>query len=124
MTHILVIDDDTNIRLLVRHILEKDNHEVTEAIDGEEGIQVFEQNTPDLVITDIFLPGRDGHGTIEKLTREHPGVKIIAMTGHGTAENNEYLRIAESLGARQTLSKPFSVKDVLQAVHAALGTEP
>ena len=123
MARILVIDDDSEIRLLVRHILEKDNHEVTEAIDSEEGIQAFEQNTPDLVITDIFMPGRDGHGTIEKLTREHPGVKIIAMTGHGTAKNNEYLRIAESLGARQTLSKPFTVKDVQQAVLAVLGTD-
>ena len=124
MARILVIDDDIDIRLLVRRILEKDNHEVMEAIDSEEGIQIFEQNTLDLVITDIFMPGRDGHGTIEKLTREHPDVKIIAMTGHGTAENNEYLRIAKSLGARQTLSKPFSVADVQQAVRAVLETDP
>ena len=120
MARILVIYDDVDIRILVRRILEKDNHEVTEAIDSEEGIRSFERDAPDLVITDIFMPGRDGHGTIEKLKREHPNVKIIAMTGHGSAENNDYLRIAQSLGARKTLSKPFTIGDVQQAVREVL----
>ena len=120
MARILVIDDEKSIRMLLRKVLERAGHQVTEASDGEEGIALYRQAPADLVITDVFMPKKDGVETIADLRRDDPEVKIIAMTAHGEREGYNFLRVAEALGAAHTLGKPFAVDDVLNAVKTLL----
>jgi CheY-like chemotaxis protein len=81
MARILVIDDERIIRTIVKHALEEDGHEVIEAGDGEEGIQLYRKNPTDLVVTDIIMPRKEGIETIKELRRNYPDIKIIAMSG-------------------------------------------
>ena len=67
MARILVIDDDSMIRDLLREMLEQDGHDVVEAEDGEEGVRISHQARADLVITDLFLPPRGGLAVIQQL---------------------------------------------------------
>jgi DNA-binding response OmpR family regulator len=118
MAHILVIEDDTQLRAMMATLLRLEGHVVCEAGDGNEGIACQLDYPSDLVITDIIMPERDGLETITAIGKMMPGTPIIAMSG---AENHElYLRMTELLGARRTLRKPFSRPEFLAAVAEAL----
>src|SRR5260221_12610999 len=82
MALILVIDDTATMRHLVRRMLERAEHSVIEAEDGEVGIAVVEMHDPALVITDLIMPKKEGIETIQQIRRSHPNTKIIAMSGH------------------------------------------
>jgi len=83
MESILIIDDEAQIRSMIRLILEREGYVVMEAPDGTEGIRQFREKPTDLIITDIIMPNKDGIGMIIELKKEFPGVKIIAMSGGG-----------------------------------------
>src|SRR5260221_4424854 len=83
MIHILVIDDEAAVRTLIRQILEEEGHQVDEATDGEEGLARLQSTHIDLVITDIFMPHKEGIETILALRRQFPNVKIVAISGGG-----------------------------------------
>src|SRR5437867_865396 len=78
---ILIIDDDGFYRGLLRRILEDGGHQVMEGNDGEEGIEVYQAHRPELVITDIFMPGMDGSEVIQALKEINGNVRIIAVSG-------------------------------------------
>ena len=85
MSSILVVDDENQIRLLVRETLEQAGHHVTEARDGKEALQQYRLAPVDLVIMDILMPNQDGLETTVSLRREFPDVKIIVITGGSSA---------------------------------------
>ena len=120
MENILIIDDDTPIRSMVRLILERAGYTVREAQDGIEGIRVFRETPADLVITDLIMPNKDGIGMIIELKKDFPALKIIAMSGGGLNRPEGYLRGAQKLGAACTLSKPLNRNDLLRAVRDTL----
>ena len=122
MLRILVIDDEALIRSTVVTILEREGFSVEVASDGAAGIDMFHKNPPDLVITDIFMPDRDGITIIRELKRSHPRTKIIAMTGGGPTRMMEVSSAATFFGADQILLKPFERESLLAAVNAVLGT--
>ena len=109
MASILVIDDHLEVRQFVREVLEREGHEVREALNGEEGVELFEEARADLVITDMFMPRKGGIETIADLQEIDEHVRIIAMTSHGGIENYDFLRVARALGAVKTLEKPFII---------------
>jgi DNA-binding response OmpR family regulator len=113
---ILIIDDDDRTRKLFRKILEREKYEVTEACDGKEGIKLFRNEPADLVITDIIMPEKEGIETIMDLRKEYPEVKIIAISGGGRVEAGSYLEVAKKIGAAQTLAKPFTPDELLEAI--------
>jgi DNA-binding response OmpR family regulator len=113
---ILVIDDDENIRMLLRAILEREGYQVLEAPDGNKGVQEFKKHPTDLVITDLIMPGKEGIETIRDLRREFPNVKIIAVSGGGRIGPDSYLKMAKGIGALRTLSKPFDRLGLLHVV--------
>jgi DNA-binding response OmpR family regulator len=113
---ILVIDDEPEVRLVLRQILERDGYRVLEAPDGNVGIMLYRQNACDLVIVDIIMPVKEGISTIIELRRESRKVKIIAISGGGRVGPRDYLGMAEQLGADWTLSKPFGREEILAAV--------
>ena len=117
---ILVIDDDKNIRLLLRAVLEREGYQVLEAPDGDKGVSEFKKSPTDLVITDLIMPGKEGIETIRDLRREFPNVKIIAVSGGGRIGPDCYLKMAKGVGALRTLSKPIDRMGLLQAVQEVM----
>jgi len=116
MARILIIDDEPQIRSMLKLMLERDGYEVVEAPDGVEGIKVYRQNPADLIITDLIMPNKDGIGMIIELKKEFPDVKIIAMSGGGLNKPEGYLKGAKKLGAACTLTKPIDREEMLKAV--------
>ncbi len=115
---ILVIDDDEIFRAGLVEILRMEGFEVLEARDGEEGLSVFKQENPDLVITDILMPKKEGIETIIEILDHRSEQAIIAMSGGGKGNPREYLGFAENFGARQILQKPFRIPELLSAIEA------
>ena len=120
MANILVMDDDPQVRRLIERILSQAGHRVHSAANGRDGLRLFEASRPDLVITDIVMPQQEGVETIHALRRAGHALPIIAISGNGTDAGAEYLRIAGRIGADRTLSKPFRVQQLLDAVEALL----
>jgi CheY-like chemotaxis protein len=116
MTRILVIDDDSEVRSLLRRILERAGYQVAEASDGREGIKICRSEPVRLVITDIIMPEMEGMEVIMALRREFPAIRVIAISGGARIQPHGYLIMAEKLGAHRTFSKPFDRKELLSAV--------
>ena len=120
MPFILIIDDDPQILEIYKKFLENEGHLVVTADDGEEGIAIFRKYRADLVITDIVMSVKDGLKTIMELEKEFPAIRIIAISGGGTIGADRYLNLAEHIGVKQTLSKPISRKQLIDAVNEVL----
>jgi CheY-like chemotaxis protein len=120
MARILIVDDDAAVRALVAEILRSFGHVVIAAGDGEEGIRLFPEARPDLVITDIVMPEREGLEMMAELHRLQPGVKIIAISGGARSGPGDYLELARYLGARKVLAKPFTQAALMAAVDELL----
>ena len=123
MESILIIDDEPQIRSMIRLILERSGYTVIEASDGIEGIRRFREKPADLIITDLIMPNKDGIGMIIELKKEFPDVKIVAMSGGGLNRPEGYLRGAQKLGAACTLSKPINRQELLRVVRDTLTSE-
>jgi CheY-like chemotaxis protein len=121
MPSILVVDDENQIRRLVREALEQAGYDVTEARDGTEALRQCRLAPADLVIMDILMPNQDGLETTIALRREFPDVKVIVITGGSDMIGIlNFLDVAKMLGAHSTLQKPFEMKSLLDTVHAEL----
>lgn len=121
MARILVIDDDDALRQMLRRMLEMAGHEVADAEDGDTGLAEFRRQPPELVITDIFMPRREGLETIMAMRREGGRrVPIIAISGGGSHGAFEHLDTAKVLGAAYTLPKPFHYSELIAIVDQAL----
>src|SRR6266481_7900313 len=107
MANVLVIDDDPVTRTVVCAVLESAGHTVSEADNGHDGLAMFYANSPDLVITDILMPGKDGIETIRELRSTNPEIKIIALSGDVRFDGPSILKAAHLFGANQVLEKPF-----------------
>jgi DNA-binding response OmpR family regulator len=120
MNSILVIDDDPVVCEVMRQVLERDGYNVATAGDGQSGLCDYAQLNPDLVIVDILMPGKEGIATILELREGNPDARIIAMTGGGSFNSGEVLRIAELVGADNSLAKPFRPAELVASVKRCL----
>jgi len=121
MARILIIEDDPDIRSVLRQILEWEGYTVVDAQDGLQGMRRFLEAPCDLVITDLLMPGMSGSAVISKLRRRFPDLKIIAISGGGIAYGPcGYLDFARELGAQCTLLKPIRRDTLLEAVRDML----
>ena len=121
MAKILIIDDDISMRRTVSRILASAGHEVVEAQDGLEGVKLFRANRPDIVVTDIIMPNKEGIETILDLRGENSSTLILAISGGATNPLGsrvplDYLGLAKGLGADGVLAKPFRAADLLQEI--------
>jgi DNA-binding response OmpR family regulator len=116
MASVLVIDDDADIRGLLREVLERAGHAVTEASDGREGLRVFHGEQPDLVILDVAMPGLDGWQTLERI-RELSAVPVVMLSAR-----DEELDKVRGLrgGADDYVTKPFGPDELLARVDGLL----
>ena len=120
MAKILIVDDEEIIRALVSKVLTIGGYEnVLNAMSGEEGLELFQRETPDLVICDVAMPGIGGLETIRRMREMNPGSKIMALTGSG----NRSLVLSKEAGADLAFPKPFMIGDFLQWVKLLLGEE-
>lgn len=118
---ILVIDDEKPIRGMLREAFEPDGYEVIGAQDGLAAMNIYQQTPVDLIITDIFMPRRDGLAVIDQVSKEHPDIKIIAMSASRPDRPKGALEKAMKLGADCTFPKPFSIAAMMQAVKRLIG---
>lgn len=123
MNKILLIEDDYAVRMSLRMMLEDEGFEVEEAENGELGVEQFKQNPADLVITDLFMPKKEGIETIAELRQEYPDVKIVAISGGGKHIPGGFLVFAKKLGAVHTFEKPIDKDELVQVVTTLL-SEP
>ena len=118
MARILVIDDDAEMRTVLRQTLNSAGHEVILAADGKQGLAECGVKAIDLVITDLVMPNQEGMETIMQLRRDFAKISIIAMSGVSDMRN--LLWIAERLGAAKAIQKPFKPAEFLAAVTEVL----
>ncbi len=86
-------------------------------------MDLFREKKPDLIITDILMPERDGFETIMELRKNYPGVKIIAISGGRSNITVDLLEYAKILGAQLTIAKPIKPEKLLRAVEQVLSGE-
>jgi DNA-binding response OmpR family regulator len=119
---VMVIDDDIPCNRMVCRILENAGYEVRAAFNGAEGLRLFRHDRPDLVITDLYMPEKDGLETIMELRQADAKIKILAISG-GSLNINvaDMLDAAEMFGADAIMAKPFQLNTFLHQVKELLG---
>jgi CheY-like chemotaxis protein len=123
MSTILVVDDDDQVRSLLRRILQREGHEVREAADGQAAIDACRSSCPDLLIMDLVMPGKEGLEAIQEIRQQHPAQRILAISGGGAGRLQSCLQLAKKLGAGQALAKPFGVAELVEAVKQLLADQ-
>lgn len=114
---ILIVDDEEKIRQSLGGILIDEGYEILMAESGEQAIRVIEEEMPNLMFLDIWLPGMDGLEALKTIKAEYPSVCVIMMSGHGTIETAVR---ATKLGAFDFIEKPLSLEKVILVVNHAL----
>lgn len=123
MAGILLVEDDKELREMLKISLIRHKYTVMEAADGKEAITHFKPSITDLVITDLIMPDEDGLKVIMRLHEIKPSLKVIAISGGGKAGPGSYLSLAKALGANAIFSKPFSVNDLITKIELLLSDE-
>jgi CheY-like chemotaxis protein len=123
MPGILIVEDEKELREMLKMSLLRHKYTVLEAVDGKDAITHFKPSITDLVITDLIMPDEDGLKVIMKLREIKPAIKIIAISGGGKAGPGSYLNLAKALGADAVYSKPFSINDLILRIEELLAIE-
>ena len=120
--HILVIDDEPFVREALERVLKCGAVSVLGAADAAAGLALLDQSAVDLVIIDVVLPGMDGVAAIKQIRRDHPNIRIIAISGGGNfglnayqpdaISTSAYLAACKAAGADGTLAKPFETAEL------------
>jgi len=113
---ILLVEDIRVERLILKRWIEELRCEVIEASNGNEGLDLYQVHKPELVITDLVMPDKEGVEMIISLIERFPGVKIFAISGAGLKDSGEYLPLAKQIGALRTFTKPIDKEELLAAV--------
>lgn len=119
-TSILLIDDDTQLRSVLRRVLGRSGYLVLEAENGREGLEILTRAEVHLVITDIIMPDMEGIELILELRRTRPDLRVIAMSAGGRISPDNYLSLAKHSGATRTIAKPFELEDFTALVAEVL----
>jgi DNA-binding NtrC family response regulator len=115
--HLLVVEDDGEMRELLRKVLEKEGHRVALAADGHEAAVMISRDRFDLVVTDMLMPNDGGLELLETIRRSHPKLPVIIITAFG--DWGSYSRALE-LGAAAFISKPLKMAELVAAIRTAL----
>ena len=118
MRSVIIVEDRPELQCVLKSALSSQGYEVRSALDGTAMSELCATKPPDLVITDIYMPNRDGLEVIMDLRQHCPKTRIIAISGQITTKN--MLPAASTLGAARTLAKPFQPEELLAAVEDVL----
>lgn len=122
MARVLVIDDNDDLRRVLRLFLEEAGFEVEAAANGLRRLQLQREKPACVVVTDLFMPEKEGIETIVELRRQFPQTKIVAMSGGGNDVGGGYFAVAREVGAAKALSMPFDMQELVRTVHELAGT--
>ncbi len=117
---ILIIDDEPDLRDLYQKLLELKGYHVYCAASGPEGIQLNEQNNPDLIILDMHMPEMDGISTLRNIRKTDDSVIVVILTGYACPDT---IRDAIDLNVSEYLSKPFENNELLNVIGKAFGSK-
>lgn len=123
MARLLVIDDDNDFRKMLLLMLENAGYEVVEAENGKEAILFYDKEQIDLVVTDIFMPEKEGIETINELVKLNPKIKIIAISGGGVRSQFSFLSQSVDFGVQMIFEKPFKRGDFLKGIKKLLESD-
>lgn len=112
----LVIDDDDLVRMTVVIMMRRLGYEVLEASTGASGLQIFRDNLPRLVITDVTMPDIDGIEVVATMKALQPDTRVVVMSGGGQRGNVDHLTLARQIGADAVLPKPFESDELAIAI--------
>jgi CheY-like chemotaxis protein len=118
---IVLVDDDEWVRRLLRTTLSGEDYEILEAANGDEGLRLVEQHSPDLVVLDWQMPGRHGSLVLDAVKTRSPTLPVIVLTAEQRSSQRE---LAESIGADAFLNKPFSPLELLSLIERLLADRP
>ncbi len=116
--HVLIVDDEPNVRRVLGTLLEQAGYATTPADSGKVALDLVRAKDPDLVLTDLKMPGMDGLELLRKLRAGFPEIPVVMLTAHGTVDNAVD---AMKEGAHDFLTKPFDKEHVVETVGKALG---
>jgi len=119
MNKILVVDDELNMRLVLKTLLNKEGYEVATASDGIEALKVLKSGGVNVVVTDLKMPKLDGMGLLDRVIREYPSTPVIIITAHGTVATAVD---ALKKGAFDYITKPFEQDELKRVIHKAVKT--
>src|SRR3989339_2052083 len=114
---ILIVDDEESICQTLGGILNDEGHEVVAAVSGEEALRLIEEDPPNLVLLDIWLPGMDGIEVLKVIKAGYPRTQVVMMSGHGSIETAVK---ATKLGAFDFIEKPLSLEKVILVINHAM----
>jgi DNA-binding response OmpR family regulator len=117
-TRILIAEDDHDLRTTLRVALESEGYEVEAVPDGQKAIHAQEARPADLLITDLFMPDRDGLETVEYFRAHNPGMPIVAISGWNSQQHADHLSVAEVAGANAVFRKPFRMGELLEQLRS------
>lgn len=123
MVKVLIVEDNRAVRESTRLVLEGAGHEVLEAVSGLGIEETVDTRKPDLVLTDMLMPDRDGVETVLSLRRRYPGLRIIAMSGGGPRGDLD-LGVARKLGVSATLAKPYEPEALIKLIASVAAGPP
>lgn len=126
MARILVVEDEDDLRAVIRKILELDEHVVMTASNGWHATKILDDVGADLILTDVYMPDVGGVELIRRLQHLQKDAPVIVMSSGGWEEKGDVLERARAAGATATLEKPFDVKTLRKLVRRVLessGTE-
>lgn len=115
--HVLIVDDEPNVRKVLGAMLEQAGFTATPAKSGEEAVALIRAQDPDLVLTDLKMPGMDGIELLTRIRSDFPEIPVVLLTAHGTVEAAVE---AMKRGAHDFLTKPFEKARVLEVIEKAL----
>lgn len=117
--HVLVIDDDPDVRRTTEWLLQDAGFTVSVVTSGQQGLRLQRARPADVVVTDIYMPEKDGIETIAEFRQRFPRVPIVVISGAGSTGTINHLFAARELGAHEVLRKPFDPNKLIEAVRTA-----
>jgi DNA-binding NtrC family response regulator len=113
---VMVVDEDA-VRSALAENLAECGFDVLQASDGQDAIrQIMEGSRPLVIVTDIIMPRKEGLETIVEVRRQHPGIRVVAISGGGRSKSADFLQLAERLGADAVMAKPVDIDELEKTV--------
>ena len=122
MANVLVVDDEADVRAVLQRMLTHMGHQVWDAADGAEALQLLEAVRFDLVITDVYMASVDGMELLVRIQQRGVPVPVVVISGGGFMSTDEVLKMAASCGAVATLDKPFTLDELHETIEPFLPT--
>jgi YesN/AraC family two-component response regulator len=119
---VLIVDDNQDVLISMRLLLQCAGYAVRTAQDGSEGLRLYQEDPPDVVITDLAMPEMDGIEMMVKIREKYPASRIVAISGFSEKKQADYLSVAKAVGAIETFVKPVESNVLLEKLDSLIGS--